>query len=133
MPLHIVDLSDPTPRSCDACEFFGAMLKKVIKHLSASVAAAACATTARRSGCKPSAAASYTEQAFRRKCVRANFIHSDSNARYLQRSDHFFRNTGKGAKSKPGCSSAAYAKPAGSMVVSISADTVLTKAAAMAV
>eukprot|EP00965_Chrysotila_dentata_P249173 6208761-Pleurochrysis_carterae.AAC.1 len=29
----------------------------------------------------------YTEQAFRRVCVRASMIHGDANARYVQRKD----------------------------------------------
>ena len=31
-PQQAVLLGDPTNRSCDACESFGAMLKKIIKH-----------------------------------------------------------------------------------------------------
>eukprot|EP00965_Chrysotila_dentata_P024439 809129-Pleurochrysis_carterae.AAC.1 len=33
VPRQILPLGDPSRRSCDACESFGAMLKKIIKHL----------------------------------------------------------------------------------------------------
>ena len=32
VPRQMVSLGDPTRRSCDACESFGAMVKKLIKH-----------------------------------------------------------------------------------------------------
>ena len=32
VPRQMVALGDPTRRSCDACESFGAMVKKIIKH-----------------------------------------------------------------------------------------------------
>lgn len=32
VPRQMVSLGDPARRSCDACESFGAMVKKIIKH-----------------------------------------------------------------------------------------------------
>eukprot|EP00965_Chrysotila_dentata_P171138 5647648-Pleurochrysis_carterae.AAC.1 len=61
------------------------MLKKIIKHLG-SVSAphqdrryAACATTERSNGFRRSVAGTlgYTEQAFRRVCVRADMLHGE--------------------------------------------------------
>eukprot|EP00965_Chrysotila_dentata_P186191 6148444-Pleurochrysis_carterae.AAC.1 len=112
------------------------MLKKVIKHLTCRRRINSSGSL-RDNGTKQwmqTFRRGYTEQAFRRVCVRANLIHGDINERYLQRSDHQLKTSGKAAKSKAAAtSSAAPALPAVSIVDSMSADTVLTKAAAMAV
>jgi len=93
VPRQMVLLGDPTRRSCDACESFGAMVKKLIKH-----------TTCRRRVCGAqkmqhvSSADStkrwqqtfnrgYVEQAFRRVTVRESLQHGPENADFLQRAD----------------------------------------------
>ena len=40
VPRQMVSLGDPSRRSCDACESFGAMVKKIIKHATLLAAAA---------------------------------------------------------------------------------------------
>eukprot|EP00965_Chrysotila_dentata_P014957 494887-Pleurochrysis_carterae.AAC.2 len=68
----------------------------------------------------------YTEQAFRRECVRAEMIHGEADAPYVQRKDRRLKTTGK---DKQGYSTEA----TGPQPQAIAADTVLTKVAAMAV
>eukprot|EP00965_Chrysotila_dentata_P074832 2472934-Pleurochrysis_carterae.AAC.1 len=71
----------------------------------------------------------FTEQAFQRTCVRANLIHGEANAAYMQRKDHMLKTTGK---DKPGYATAV-SGPQLSVAQAMQADTVLTKVAAMAV
>ena len=93
VPRQMVLLGDPTRRSCDACESFGAMVKKLIKH-----------TTCRRRVCgaqqtlhvsstdstkrwQQTFNRGYIEQAFRRVTVRESLQHGPENAPFLQRAD----------------------------------------------
>ena len=75
VPRQIVSLGDPSRRSADACESFGACAKRLIKHVT----------------CRRALSAKYTrgyiEQAFRRVVVRAGLIHGEANAPFLQRQD----------------------------------------------
>ena len=70
-----MSLGDPSRRSADACESFGACAKRLIKHVT----------------CRRALSAKYTrgyiEQAFRRVVVRAGLIHGEANAPFLQRRD----------------------------------------------
>ena len=82
VPRQIVELGDPSRRSADACESYGACCKKVIKDL-----------TCRRS-LSQKYGRGYVEQAFRRMCVRANLLHGEENAPFLQRKDHHLLGSG---------------------------------------
>ena len=93
-PRQIVALGDPRKRSADACESFGACTKKVIKLL----------TNHRQ--LSSNGKRGYVEQAFRRMSLRANLIHGEDNAPYLQRSDamllgHGRKNNGRGREEGP--------------------------------
>jgi len=97
VPCQILTLGDPSRRSCDACESVGAMLQKVVKHLT-------CRRNVREAGTAHSGAngkvwtqtftREYTEQAFRRTCVRAGMIHGAANKPYTQRKDKRLKTTG---------------------------------------
>ena len=85
---QIVDMGDPTRRSADSCESFGAVLKKVIKHLTCRRR-----TTSElnrhsaRGGGKvwhQTFRKGYVEQSFGRMCVRSNgLLHGAVNKQYL--------------------------------------------------
>ena len=104
VPRQMVLLGDPTRRSADACEAFGAMTKKIIKHLTcrrrvsdertshgakSKVAGGAdrCWTQTFKIG--------FIEQAFKRTCVRESLVHGEANAAYGQRRDRLRRTTGR--------------------------------------
>eukprot|EP00965_Chrysotila_dentata_P218190 6190449-Pleurochrysis_carterae.AAC.1 len=134
VPRQILELGDPSRRSCDACESFGAMLKKIIKQLTCRLnvrmSGKSLFTGANNSSWTQTFTRGYTKQAFRRVCVRASMIHGDANARYTKRQDERLETT---AKNKPGYG-AAVSSPQLSIAQAMTADsTVLTKAAAMAV
>eukprot|EP00965_Chrysotila_dentata_P081733 2698262-Pleurochrysis_carterae.AAC.1 len=123
---HTLKLGDPTRRSCDACESFGAMLKKMIKHLT-------CRRRINKSGSLrdngkkewlETFRRGYTEQAFRCVCARADLIHGKANVRYMQRTDYRLKNTGRAAKAST--NQAEVTGPLLSIVQACSADTVLT-------
>ena len=98
---QMVLLGDPSRRSCDACESFGAMVKKIIKH----------STCRRRLGNGPvdhfagpagsrrkwtqTFKRGFIEQAFRRVCVRESLAHGEANAPFLQRASALRVTTGK--------------------------------------
>ncbi|KAL1526456.1 hypothetical protein AB1Y20_015167 [Prymnesium parvum] len=82
---QIVKLGDPSRRSADACESYGAAAKKTIKHLT-------CRRTITRSFKR-----GYVEQAFRRLAVRADLIHGEENAPYLKRKDERLLGAGRGS------------------------------------
>ena len=100
---QMVFLGDPVRRSCDACESFGAMLKKIIKHATCRRRVttgqfdhgkkATAGTTARR--WKQTFKVGYIEQAFKRACVRESLQHGAENADYLQRADVRRKTAGK--------------------------------------
>eukprot|EP00965_Chrysotila_dentata_P077887 2569310-Pleurochrysis_carterae.AAC.1 len=71
----------------------------------------------------------YAEYAFRRVCVRAEMIHGEANARYVQRKNERLKITGK---DKAGFHSAA-TSPQFSVVQAMTAETALNEVAAMAV
>ena len=83
VPRQIRELGDPTRRSADACESFGAVCKKTIKHL-----------TCRRSITR-GFTRGFIEQAFRRLCVRSDRLHGPENAPFLLRQDHVVLGTGR--------------------------------------
>ena len=75
VPQQMLELGDPARRSCDACESFGAMCKKVIKHLT----------------CRRSLTARFTkgwvQTCFSRVTVREGLAHGEANTPWLQRAD----------------------------------------------
>lgn len=84
VPRQIVELGDPSRRSADACESFGACAKKTIKHL-----------TCRRR-LRGGYQRGYIRQAFARLSVRNGLLHGSENAPFLQRKDHRLLGTGRG-------------------------------------
>jgi hypothetical protein len=101
VPRQMVLLGDPTRRSCDACESFGAMVKKTIKFTTCRRRLAGAQQVehkSTRSGkiWKQSFRRGYIEQAFRRVSVRESLQHGADNAPYLQRTDHRRKTVGKG-------------------------------------
>ena len=108
VPLQLVALGDATRRSCDACESFGAMAKKIIKHAtcrrplrvepSAHKAKGAGGCDTRR--WKQTFKVGFIEQAFKRLCVRESLLHGEENAAYLQRADVRRTATGKATASR---------------------------------
>ena len=96
VPRQMVMLGDPSKRSCDACESFGAMIKKIIKHLtcrrSIKVDSNGDATTTPHhvggeERWRQTFTRGFIEQAFERVCVRAELRLGPENAPYAQRSD----------------------------------------------
>ena len=115
VPQQILELGSPARRSCDACESFGAMAKKIIKHL-----------TCRR-GISSRFTKGYVQQTFERLCIRQSLIHDKENEPYLQRKDARLRNFGKQpALRKPGSSLASIREEFGRVNELISAPTVPT-------
>lgn len=108
VPRQMVELGDPTRRSCDACESFGAMFKKLIKH--ATCRRPTTGTGFTLHGQKAAGQADrrwlqtfrvgFIEQAFKRTCVRESLQHGEENVPYKQRVDYQRTGTGK-AKTVP--------------------------------
>ena len=109
VPRQIVELGDPTRRSCDACETLGARFKKIIKHLTArnhlrpGNPAAQRRATSTRTGLASSweriFTVGYIEQAFTRLIVEESLRHGEENEQYLLREDVNLRQQGiKGVK-----------------------------------
>ena len=94
VPRQIILYGDPTRRSADACESYGACCKRVIKHL-----------TCRRE-ISGKFARGYVEQMFRRNCVSCELRHGVENEPFLQRKDHRLLGTGMGSAAL--CSSDCY-------------------------
>jgi len=88
VPRQIVELGDPSRRSADACESFGACAKNIIKHL-----------TCRRR-LRGGYGRGYIEQAFRRLAVRSNLVHGPENALFLQRKDHRLLGSGRSVSAR---------------------------------
>ena len=93
VPRQMVLLGDPTRRSCDACESFGAMVKKLIKHTTcrrrvrgAQKTQHVCTTDSTRRW-QQTFNRGYVEQAFRRVTVRESLQHGPENAPFVQRAD----------------------------------------------
>ena len=109
VPRQMPELGDPARRSCDSCESFGAMLKKIIKHSTCrrrlrgdveythGVKATATATERRW---KQTFKVGYIQQAFTRACVRESLRHGPENSPFLQRVDAQRANTGIAAPHK---------------------------------
>ena len=83
VPRQIVEMGDPSRRSADACESYGACCKKVIKHL-----------TCRRA-ITGKFGRGYVEQAFRRLCVGSELRHGAENEPFLLRKDHVLLGSGR--------------------------------------
>ena len=94
VPRQIVALDDSRTRRADAAESYGAVCKKLIKHL----------TCRRARG--PGFSRGYIEQAFRRLVVRSDLRHGAENAPFLQRKDHVMAGTGLQTKCCPHSKSA---------------------------
>ena len=105
VPRQIMELGDPSRRSCDACESLGSSIKKLIRHL----------TCRRRASTQLHAhksrigknkiwtlafKRSYIEQAFKRVSVRADLIYGEDNLRYLQRADGLLQDKGRASAAK---------------------------------
>jgi hypothetical protein len=90
-------LGDPTRRSADACESFGAMVKKVIKHLTCRRQIGKVADHSKKSGNRWSQTfrRGYVEQCFRRTCVRSRLLHGKANLSFRQREDWRLVRNGK--------------------------------------
>jgi hypothetical protein len=109
VPLQCETLGDPARRSCDACESFGAMVKKLIKHSTCRrrVTGEAVQHRPRLSGTastrrwKQTFKVGYIQQAFTRACVRESLRHGKENEKYLLRVDAVRAATGAaGSKRK---------------------------------
>jgi hypothetical protein len=111
VPRQMVELGDPSRRSCDACESFGAMFKKLIKH--STVRRRVMGDKVTTHNPKATAQASerrwkqtfnkgYIEQAFTRACVRESLQYGEENAPFRQRADVRHTSTGKATLGRKG-------------------------------
>ena len=123
VPRQLVALGDASRRSCDACESFGAMVKKLIKHSTCRRRVSARdeqghaipsehvdgksalqskldieVKSARR--WKQTFTVGYIQQAFTRTCVRESLRHGESNVPWLLRDDYARTSTGLAGRSK---------------------------------
>ena len=90
VPRQMVELGDPARRAADACESFGAMVKKIIKHLTCRRTAVEGSTAHHVGGVerwRQTFRRGFIQQAFERVCVRAELRLGEGNAPYLQRAD----------------------------------------------
>ena len=92
VPFQMLLLGDPSRRSCDACESFGAMVKKVIKHSTCRRRLTNQPTNqttqeASQQAWKKAFTVGFIEQAFRRVCVRESLQHGKENLPFQQRAD----------------------------------------------
>jgi hypothetical protein len=105
VPRQMVDLGDPQRRACDACESYGAMLKKIIKHSTCRRRITGTGQTVQH-GMKASEGATgrrwkqaftvgFVQQAFTRACVRESLQHGVANSPFCQRSDRTRTTAGK--------------------------------------
>ncbi|KAL1520725.1 hypothetical protein AB1Y20_022293 [Prymnesium parvum] len=103
---QMVILGDPMRRSADACESYGAVVKKFIKHLT-------CRRTIKEEQSNHTRVTSlgnkviwkqhfrkgFIQQAFSRLCVREGILHGESNQPFLQRADERQKHSGlRGSK-----------------------------------
>jgi hypothetical protein len=86
VPRQMVLLGDPSRRSCDACESFGAMVKKLIKHTTCRRRLTSAAQSNQQRW-KKAFTVGFIEQAFRRACVREALQHGEENKPFQQRAD----------------------------------------------
>ena len=97
-PRQLVALGDATRRLCDACESFGAMAKKLIKHSTCRRRLESSGLTHRQRGkadWKQTFKVGFIEQTFKRLCVRESLHHGEDNLRYMDRRDFRRLATGK--------------------------------------
>ena len=96
VPRQVLTLGDPSRRSCDACEAFGAWLKRTIKEKTCRRRLKAGptehvkkdpATKETLARWKQHFRRGYIEQAFTRGCVKERLGHGEENLPYLQRED----------------------------------------------
>ena len=117
VPRQMVSLGDPARRSCDACESFGALFKKTIKHatcrrrLMTERADHDSRKPGRNARWRQSFTVGYIQQAFTRLTVseRLRCDTGANNQRFLQRADWARMNKGKssGKRKGSGCGSPA--------------------------
>ena len=99
VPRQILWLGDPSRRSCDACESFGAMFKKTVKHLTCRRNISRGSTHTRgEKQWRQTFTKSYLQQAFERVAVRETLIHGEANEPYLQREDNCLLKHGTAAQ-----------------------------------
>ena len=79
VPRQMVELGDPARRSADACESFGAKLKKIIKHLTCRrhLGKEASDHHSNHKVWKQTFTKGYIEQAFTRVCVSESLKHGE--------------------------------------------------------
>ena len=98
-PRQMVELGDPARRQADACESFGAKLKKTIKHLTCRRHIRQGSTEhtckARDKNWQQTFTKGYIEQAFTRATVSESLKHGPENEPYLLRRDARQTSTGK--------------------------------------
>ena len=108
---QIVWLGNPTSRACDACESYGALVKKIIKHATCrrrvkggSSTGPAFAHEHKRAGSikkwRQTFTRGYVEQTFRRCCVKEKLLHGEANVPYLQRTDWKLKRRGVKSEAK---------------------------------
>ena len=103
VPRQILALGNPARRSCDACESFGAVVKKCIRHLSCRrlvTRGDGDIRQTQKGSHRVRFTRGYIEQVFRRVSVRAELIHGKDNIPYLQRGDYRLLGKGKKGRSK---------------------------------
>ena len=94
-PRQMEALGDPMRRACDACESFGAMTKKLIKHSTCRRRLGRGEVEHKKTGSgtaatrrwKQTFTVGYIQQAFTRACVREALRHGEENLPYLLRVD----------------------------------------------
>ena len=133
VPRQIVELGDPTRRSCDACEALGSMFKADIRFRTCRRRTSSSTLFSHRSQngktlWSQTFKVGYIEQAFKRASVRAELLHGEANLPYLGRKEHRILGTGKASTSKQRAESSAF-----SIKEAIEAPWVWTKEAALAV
>ena len=96
-------LGDPASRSADACESYGSMIIKIIKHNTCRRRMTRMGSTNHIRGeksWKQVFTRGYIEQAFRRCCVSESLLHGEANEPYLQRADWKLKDKGVKQESK---------------------------------
>ena len=107
---QIVSMGDPSRRSADSCESFGAMIKHIIKNLTCR---RRILTPGQETECRKghttwrqTFSRGYVEQCFRRTCVRTGLLHGEENRPYLEREHHRLLSKGRATSAtlpKEGC------------------------------
>ena len=104
VPRQIVLMGNPSSRSADSCESFGAVVKKVIKHLTCRRHVRPKGSITHHRGPKAwgqSFTRGYVEQCFRRTAVRSSLLHGEDNVPYLERQHYRLKSHGRFTNSKP--------------------------------